>query len=249
MYKTLDESRALALEIAKGLPPGEEPRVALFPAAVAIEAVASVLRGVTHRKIVTGAQNIHHEKEGAFTGEISAGMALSAGAGAVLVGHSERRHVFHEPDAWMGRKVVRALDTGLVPILCIGETLEEREGGRTLQVLERQLSSGVDPVSSGPALARVVIAYEPVWAIGTGKTATPAEGEEAHRFIRKKLGEIFASRGETAGRAEETLILYGGSVKPQNAADLLLEEDIDGLLVGGASLEAASFLGICRAAA
>jgi triosephosphate isomerase (TIM) len=249
MHKTLDESRALALEIAKGLPAGEEPRVALFPAAVAIEAVASVLRGVTHRKVMIGAQNIHHEKEGAFTGEISASMALSAGAQVVLVGHSERRHVFHEREEWMGKKVARALDTGLVPVLCIGETIEEREGGRTLQVLERQLSSGVAPVGDGAALARIVIAYEPVWAIGTGKTATPAEGEEAHRFIRKKLGEIFASKGESAARAEETLILYGGSVKAQNAADLLVEEDIDGLLVGGASLEAASFLGICRAAA
>jgi triosephosphate isomerase len=249
MHKTLDESRALALEIAKGLPPGEEPGVALFPAAMAIEAVASVLRGVSHRKILVGAQNIHHEKEGAFTGEISAAMALSAGAGAVLVGHSERRHVFLEKEEWMGKKVARALQTGLVPILCIGEKIEERDAGRTFEVLERQLSSGLEPVADGTALARVVIAYEPVWAIGTGKTATPAEGEEAHRFIRRKLGEIFARKGDAARRAGETLILYGGSVKAQNAADLLLEEDIDGLLVGGASLDAASFLGICRAAA
>jgi triosephosphate isomerase len=248
MHKTLDEARTLAVEVARGLPAGEEPMVALFPAAVAIEAVSSILRGIPHRRITVGAQNVHHEKEGAFTGEISAAMAVSAGAGAVLVGHSERRHVFLEKEEWMGKKVSRAIESGLVPILCIGEKIEERESGRTFQVLESQLASGLALLADGASLARVVIAYEPVWAIGTGKTATPAEGEEAHRFIRGKLREAFASRGEPKERAEESLILYGGSVKAQNAAELLAEADIDGLLVGGASLEAASFLGICRAA-
>jgi triosephosphate isomerase len=200
-------------------------------------------------RILIGAQNIHFEKEGAFTGELSADMVLSTGAGAALIGHSERRHVFGEPDEWMGKKVLRALTSGLVPILCVGEKLEEREADRTEEVIGRQLAAGLRGISDAEALARVVIAYEPVWAIGTGRTATPAQGEEAHHFLRRELGKAFGALGAPVERAEKTLILYGGSVKPDNAADLVREPNIDGLLVGGASLKADSFLDIVGRAA
>ena len=248
MYLSVEEARALALEIARGFAALRGVQAALFPPAVALQAVVEAVRQ-TPARIVVGAQNIHFEKEGAFTGEISADMALSTGAGAALIGHSERRHVFGEPDEWMGRKVVRALGAGLVPILCVGEKLDEREAGRTEEVVARQLAAGLRGILEAEALARVVIAYEPVWAIGTGRTATPAQGGEVHRFLRRELGKAFGALGGSAERAAETPILYGGSVKPENAADLVREPDIDGLLVGGASLKADSFLEILRRAA
>jgi triosephosphate isomerase len=248
MYKNLSEARSLAEELARGLPPSQEPRVAVFPSFVALAAVSEVLRKAA-REVIVGAQNIHFEKEGAFTGEVSADMVRSAGAEAVLLGHSERRHIFLESDEVVGKKVARAVDAGLVPILCVGEKLEEREAGETFSVVTRQLNAGLLSLSTPEELARVVIAYEPVWAIGTGKTATPAQGQEVHKFIRGELGKAFASRRGTKERAEETLVLYGGSVKPENSPDLLAEPDIDGLLVGGASLKADSFLKICKAAA
>jgi triosephosphate isomerase len=247
MQKGPGEARALAGDIARGLPPADEPRVALFPPSVSIPAVAEAVRGAP-KQITVGAQNIHFEKEGAFTGEVSAEMVLEAGARAALIGHSERRHIFLETDEWIGRKVGRALAAGLVPILCVGEKLEEREAGSTLDVVRRQLSAGLAAVSDAASLARVVVAYEPVWAIGTGKTATPAQGQEVHRLVRDELARAFARLGAGEG-AEEILILYGGSVKPDNAADLLAEPDIDGLLVGGASLQAESFIRIVRAGA
>jgi len=248
MYKNLSEARALAEELAMGLPAGKEPKVAVFPSYISLAAVSEVLRGAS-RQVIVGAQNIHFEKEGPYTGEVSADMVRSAGGEAVLLGHSERRHIFAETDDVVGKKVARALDAGLIPVLCVGEKLEEREAGETCSVVARQLEAGLQGVSTSAELARVVIAYEPVWAIGTGKTATPAQGQEVHKFIRAELGKAFASRHESKDRAEETLVLYGGSVKPENSADLLSQADIDGLLVGGASLKADSFLKICKAAA
>jgi triosephosphate isomerase (TIM) len=248
MYKTPAEARALAEEIARGLPASAEPQVALFPPAVALTVVVDALRG-SPKRITVGAQNIHFEKEGAFTGEISADMVLAAGAGAALIGHSERRHIFLESDEWIGKKVARALATGLTPYLCVGEKLEEREADRTKDVVGRQLAAGISSITDPASLARVVVAYEPVWAIGTGRTATPEQGEEVHRFIRDQIAGAFAALGAPKARAEETMILYGGSVKPENAAAILAEANIDGLLVGGASLMADSFIRIVRAGA
>jgi triosephosphate isomerase len=254
MYKGLREARRLAEEILAGLPPpaaggpegGGRPRLGLFPNAVALSAVAALAAG--RNDVLVGAQNIHFEPEGAFTGEISAEMVLSAAARGVLLGHSERRHIFGETDATIGKKVLRALAAGLTPVLCVGETLAEREGGETRAVVRRQLSLALEGIAAADDLARITLAYEPVWAIGTGKTATPAQGEEVHAFLRSELEAAFGRLGADRERARETRILYGGSVKPANAAELLAEPDIDGLLVGGASLEAGSFLEICRAA-
>ncbi len=246
MNKTLSDARQLAADIAKGLRPGTNPQVGLFPSAIALTAVREAVNGAAHG-IVVGAQDIHWEANGAFTGENSAELVVSAGGGAVILGHSERRHVFGESDETVGRKVAHALGADLLPILCVGETLEERKAGNTMEVVDRQLTSGLELVTSAGSLSIVVIAYEPVWAIGTGKTATPAQGQEVHHFLRERLREIFRAAGGSGEEADSTRILYGGSAKPANAAELLAEEDIDGLLVGGASLEADSFLAICHA--
>lgn len=247
MNKTLSEAGEVAAQIAKGLRPGSEPQVGLFPSAIALSAVCHAVQGAAH-PILVGAQDIHWEARGAFTGENSAELVLSAGGEAVIVGHSERRHVFGESDEAAGKKVAHALEAGLLPILCVGETLEEREAGSTMEVVARQLESGVELVGSAEALSKVVIAYEPVWAIGTGRTATPAQGQEVQHFLRERMRTVFRAKGGTGEEADATRVLYGGSVKPANAAELLAEEDIDGLLVGGASLEADSFLAICHAA-
>ena len=246
MHKDLREARSLAEDIARGLPSG--PRVGLFPNAIALAPVVDVVRE-SKKQMIVGAQTIHWEEQGAFTGEIAASMVVASGAEAVLVGHSERRHVFGETDDEVGAKVAASLQSKLEPVLCVGEKLEEREAGTTKSVVSRQLHAGLERLSEAADLARVVIAYEPVWAIGTGKTATPAQGEEVHALLRNEMREAFRTRGGTGDEAEETLILYGGSVKPDNAGSLLAEEDIDGLLVGGASLDADSFLAICKAAA
>jgi triosephosphate isomerase len=202
-----------------------------FPSAVALEAVAQATRD--RRDIRVGAQNVHWEAKGAFTGELSVSMAAEAGAAAALVGHSERRHVFGETDDEAGRKVRAVLTGGLTPMLCVGERIEERDAGQTLAVVARQLAAlgGLDAATLG----RIVVAYEPVWAIGTGKTATPADAAEVHAAIRR----WFADRGVRSVR-----VLYGGSVKPENAAELVAEREIDGLLVGGASLDPASWAAI-----
>jgi triosephosphate isomerase len=244
MYKSLEEARRLAQDILARLPQRQtaKPTIGFFPNAVALSAVAEVAQGRTSQVLV-GAQNIHFEPEGAFTGEISAEMVLSAGAGGVILGHSERRHVFGETDDMVGKKVVRALAAGLTPILCVGETIEEREAGRTEEVVQRQLHEGLRGLDSDEQIARIILAYEPVWAIGTGKTATPQQGQEVQRFLRERLADRLAS----SAHAQDIQILYGGSVKPENAQNLIAEEDIDGFLVGGASLKADSFLGICEA--
>ncbi len=246
MHKTPSEARTLAADIAGALELSPEAglRVGLFPNYVAL---AAVVETCASSAVLVGAQDLHWEEAGAYTGAISAAMITGAGATAVLIGHSERRHVFGESDEETGRKVARAIAAGLEPVLCVGEKLAERSAGETMAVVSRQLRAGLEPVATADALARVTIAYEPVWAIGTGETATPDQGQEVHRAIRAELADRFAAAGGSGG-AERTPILYGGSVKPENAGALLAEDDIDGLLVGGASLTAESFVKICEAA-
>ena len=207
-----------------------------FPPAVSLERVALALS--ERPGLLVGAQNVHWEAKGAFTGELSVAMAKDAGARAVLVGHSERRHVFGETDEETGLKARAVLDGGMVPVLCVGETLAEREAGNTLEVVQRQLAA-VASLEPG-ALAKIVVAYEPVWAIGTGKNATPADAAAVHGAIRS----WFVDRGVPAA---ELRVLYGGSVKPGNASELLRENEVNGLLVGGASLDPVSWHEICSA--
>ncbi|HSJ25743.1 MAG TPA: triose-phosphate isomerase [Longimicrobiales bacterium] len=213
--------------------------VIFFPPAISLTAARQALHG--REDVALGVQNIHWEPAGAFTGEVAAGMAAQAGAAFALAGHSERRHTFGETDAEVGRKVAAALGAGLTPVACVGETLDEREAGRLQQVLQRQLDAIIDALP-GDAADSLLLAYEPVWAIGTGKTATPADASEAHGILRERVAGRF---GEDAAAALP--ILYGGSVKPDNAAELLAAPGVDGLLVGGASLDAAAFAAICRA--
>ena len=204
--------------------------VVLIPSAVSITAVRTALARRTD--ILVGAQNIHTEPKGAFTGEVSAAMVRDAGARVVLVGHSERRHVFGEPDSATTIKCRLALENGLTPVLCVGEKLEERESGRTEEVVLRQLRAGLAGLQPA-ALSKVLIAYEPVWAIGTGRTATPADAADVHRSLRAAVSALSGSPKVAAAIP----ILYGGSVNEQNAAALLGADGVDGLLVGGASLD------------
>jgi triosephosphate isomerase len=217
------------------LPEGRE--VWFFPPAVSIEAVAQAL--AARPGFLAGAQDVHWEPKGAFTGAVSAPLAAAAGAGAVLVGHSERRHVFGETDEETGKKVAAVLAAGLVPVLCVGETLAQREAGETLGIVTRQLGAALGALD-GTTLGRVTIAYEPVWAIGTGRNATPSDAAAVHREIRAWL------RSRKAGA---TRILYGGSVSRKNAAELLAEPELDGVLVGGASLEPAGWAELVRTGA
>ena len=191
--------------------------------------------------IKVGAQNVHFEKSGAYTGEVSVSMLKELDIDLCIVGHSERREYFKESDEFINQKVKAVLEIGMKPILCIGEKLEEREGGKTLQVLAKQIKGGLVDLSKEEA-EKVIIAYEPVWAIGTGKTATPEMAEETHKAIRNVLTEMFGK-----DVADKMIIQYGGSMKPENAKDLLSQEDIDGGLVGGASLKADSFFEIIKA--
>ena len=204
-------------------------------------AIAAVSHEVDGTRLEVGAQNVHVKEEGAFTGEVSGKMLVASGAKWVIVGHSERRQHCGETDAIVGDKALAALACGLAPIACVGELLSERDGGRTLEVVLRQLDALVPAVEKAPGT--VAIAYEPVWAIGTGRTATPEQAEEVHAAIRKRLAE----RG--AELAEKTRILYGGSVKPDNAEAIFAQPNVDGGLIGGASLDAAQFLAIVHAAA
>jgi triosephosphate isomerase (TIM) len=203
-------------------------------------ALAAVAHELADTRVGVAGQNVHPKDSGAFTGEISPGMLLEAGAKWVIIGHSERRQYFGESDAFIGEKVVAALAKGLRPIACVGETLEQREKGETLAVVSRQLDAFARSLADRPGVG--VIAYEPVWAIGTGKVASPEQAQEVHAAIRAQLIKV--------GRefAEKTLILYGGSVKGSNASGLLDRADIDGALVGGASLDAADFSAIAAAA-
>ena len=213
--------------------------VAVCPPFVYLQAVAKAL---SSSSIAVGAQDIYFEPEGAFTGEISASMLKDIGCLYCLCGHSERRHVIGESDELINKKVAAAIAGGLLPILCVGELLEEREASQTNEVVTRQVKEDLAGLSAEKLMA-VTIAYEPVWAIGTGLTATPEQAQEVHDFIRKLLGQMYDEK-----IAEEIRILYGGSVKPNNAAELMGQKDIDGSLVGGASLKADDFLAIIQAA-
>jgi len=236
MHKTLAEARELAREIVRGVGPQTRAEVVLGPPYTALAAVAKELEG---SPVKLAAQDTFWEEKGAYTGAIAPGMLADVGCTYVIVGHSERRQHFGDTDEMVNRKVLAALQAGLNPIMCVGETLEEREAERTFQVVETQVRQGLAGFPAAET-ARLVVAYEPVWAIGTGKTATPDQAQEVHRLIRNLLKEVLGT--EAIG------ILYGGSVTPDNAADLMAEPDLDGALVGGASLKAASFLGIIAAA-
>ena len=239
MHKTLRESAALAAAVVTRAGAMADVDIVLAPTAPALAAVSAAVDG--HR-IGVAAQNMHWEREGAFTGEISAAMIRDTGASWVIIGHSERRQLFGETDESVARKVRAALTARLTPIVCIGETLAERDAGDTLAVLDRQVRRGLDDVT-GSELASFVIAYEPVWAIGTGRTATPAQAQQAHAHIRQRLTQWFGADASAACR-----LLYGGSVKPDNAQALLAQPDIDGALVGGASLDLDAFMAIVSAA-
>jgi triosephosphate isomerase len=209
--------------------------LAVFPPSVYLDAVRDSVAGSA---LAFGAQNMYHQPDGAFTGEISASMLVDLGCRYVILGHSERRHILGETDEEVHKKVVVALAAGLAPIVCLGELLAEREEGRTGEVIRKQFAGSLGNLSAGQ-IAQVVIAYEPVWAIGTGKVATPQQAEEVHKDLRK----ILTDRYNTT-IAQATCILYGGSVKASNAAELLAQGNVDGALVGGASLKADEFLGI-----
>jgi triosephosphate isomerase len=229
----------LAAGVAQASKELDRVEVLVAPPFTAIAAVAHELHEAKS-KVGLAAQNMHFENSGAFTGEISASMLKDAGATWVILGHSERRHVFGEGDELIAKKVAAAMAAGLRPIACVGETLEEREKGTTLEVVERQVRAFVDELEKQPGFG--VIAYEPVWAIGTGKVAKPEDAQEVHQMIRNLLAK------SSPELAFATLILYGGSVKGDNAEGLLGQDDIDGALVGGASLDAAGFAKIAQAA-
>jgi triosephosphate isomerase len=232
MFKTVHEAVVFMKE-CRGLVKGiDDVEIVIAPPFTAIHAAAEAAR--TTNLGVAG-QDLFWEREGAYTGEVSAGMLAEAGAEYVIIGHSERRRLFGETDATVNRKVRAALGARLVPIVCIGETLEEREAGRTMQVLDRQIKDGLEGFSADD-LEPLVVAYEPVWAIGTGRNATPDQAQEAHAHIRARLRQWFG--GDAAERCR---ILYGGSVKPDNIAEIVRQSDVDGALVGGASLDLASF--------
>jgi triosephosphate isomerase len=234
MYKTVPEAVALATEVRGGAS-RRDVEVVLGPPTTALQAVAAVVKGTA---IGVAAQNMHAENEGAFTGEVSPLMLKDAGCTHVILGHSERRQLFGETDDGVARKTEAALRHGLTPIVCVGELLAERESDRTREVVERQIERALRGLDAD-RVTRLVVAYEPVWAIGTGRTATPAQAQEVHAFVR---GLVARSHGDAAASALR--ILYGGSVKPDNIGALMSEADVDGALVGGASLTAASFLKI-----
>ena len=230
---------ALAEAVAKKAEEIDGVDLAVCPPSCYLDAVGRAIAG---SKVALGAQNMYHEKDGAFTGELSAAMLCDLGCKCVILGHSERRHVLGETDAAINRKVHAALAAGLIPIVCVGELLAEREAGQTLPVIRRQFDGSLAGLSADQMM-KIVIAYEPVWAIGTGKVATPQQAEDVHLGLRKIMEERY-----NKSLAERVRIQYGGSVKPENAAELLKQPDIDGALVGGASLKADQFLGIVAGA-
>jgi len=229
-------AREFVTQFLRAYPRSKNRTVILCPSAVALEAVRTGLGDRT--EILTGIQNIHTEPKGAFTGECSASMAKEAGASVVIVGHSERRHVFGETIEQTALKCLRAFESGMTPMLCVGEKIDQREAGTTEEIVIEQLRGGLARLTADQIL-QMPIAYEPVWAIGTGKTATPADASAVHKVIRQTLTEIAGSG------ASKTAILYGGSVNEGNAASLLAAADVSGLLVGGASLDAAGWARIC----
>jgi triosephosphate isomerase len=239
MHKTAEESAALATEIAAALKANpSDYEVVVCPTYVALDRVATALKGTS---VAIGAQDMHWEKQGAFTGKISGDMLASLGVTYVILGHSEQRPNSGETDATVNKQVVTAMADGLAPLVCVGETLEERECNFTEKVVEMQMRGAYAGISAADA-RKTVVAYEPVWAIGTGRTATSQQAQDVHKFIRGLLASIY----DTA-TAESVRIQYGGSMKPENAAELLAQPDVDGGLIGGAALKADAFLGIIHA--
>src|SRR5262245_62014130 len=232
MHKTVQEATSFGREFSSLVKSLSTVELILAPPFTALAAASEIARNTP---IDIAAQDVFFEREGAFTGEISAAMIRDAGASHVIVGHSERRRLFGDTDEWVNRKARTAIAGELTPIICIGETLAEREAGETLAVLDRQIRAALDALTADQ-IGSALVAYEPVWAIGTGKNATPAEADEAHRHIRGRIRQWF---GGTP--AEACRILYGGSVKPDNIRDLIGLPDVDGALVGGASLDVRSF--------
>ncbi len=235
MFKTVQETVVFVKELKRLVKDIDDVEIVVAPPFTAIHAAAEAARNTN---IGIAAQDAFWEREGAFTGEIAPGMIKEAGAEYVIIGHSERRRMFAETDAIVNRKAVAAVAAGLGTIVCIGETLEERERNETLAVLDRQIKDGFDGLT-GEHVAELVVAYEPVWAIGTGRTATAAQAGEAHAHIRSRLRQWFG--GDAADRCH---VIYGGSVKPDNIRELIAEPDVDGALVGGASLDVKSFADI-----
>jgi triosephosphate isomerase len=239
MHKTTAEARELVLGLAPLLTEvAGRVQVAVAPPFTSLVAVAEALRGTP---VELAAQDVHWEAQGAYTGEVSAAMLADVGVRHVIVGHSERRQLFGETDRSVHDKTAAVLEAGLLPIVCVGETLQQREAGQTLEVVSRQVRAALEGLATAE-LARLTVAYEPVWAIGTGRTATTAQAQEVHAAIR----ELLAAMGP--GVADQVRIQYGGSVKPDNAAELMAQPDVDGALVGGASLKASDFSQIVKGA-
>ena len=236
MFKTIGEALALVRKLNISVGQMRDREILVCPPFTALKSVSEILGDSV---IKLGAQNMHHEKEGAFTGDISPGMLVDIGVSYVILGHSERRHVFGEKDDFIAKKVVAAISNKLKPILCVGEKIEERQAGQTASVVLGQLTGGLKLLPKDQA-DQLTIAYEPVWAIGTGHTATPKQAQDVHGVIRAELQKLFGPVGE------QIRILYGGSVKPENIDELMSQLDIDGALVGGASLTAESFSRIVR---
>ena len=232
MHKTVEEAIAFTTAFRERVKDMTDVEIVIAPPFTAIRAVADATLGT---RIAVAGQDLYWETRGAFTGEVSAVMLTDAGASHVILGHSERRHLFGETDAAVNAKVRSAVGSRLRPIMCVGETLDERESNLTLAVLDRQVEQGLADVTAEQA-AGLIVAYEPVWAIGTGRNATPAQAQEAHAHIRRRLEQVLGR--ETADRCR---VIYGGSVKPANVRELSAQTDVDGALVGGASLDAGSF--------
>ena len=232
MHKTVSEAVALVQALRAAVADVRDVDIGVAPPFTALLAVAEAMRG---SNMFLSAQNMHQEARGAFTGEIAPAMLTDVGCSRVIIGHSERRQSFGETDVSVNRKLHAALESQLDPILCVGETLEQREANATLRVLERQLRDGLAGISP-EGIPRIVIAYEPVWAIGTGKTATPEQAQEVHAFMRTLVGTLYGKP-----LADDVRIQYGGSVNPGNIRTLMAQPDVDGALVDGASLDAASF--------
>ncbi len=237
MFKTQKEAADTITALRAEVDNAAGVEVVVCPTYTSLAASAAALKGST---IGLGAQNVHYADEGAFTGELSTGMLIDAGCSHVIIGHSERRQYFKENDDFIGKKLAKILTTELTPILCCGETLEEREAGKVETVILGQLKNAMSGLTED-SLSRIIIAYEPIWAIGTGKTATPEIAEEVHAMIRKWLAQAYSKSFSDSIR-----ILYGGSVKPGNVSELMSQPDIDGALVGGASLDAPTFAQIVK---
>ncbi len=237
LNKTIFESRQLSTQLVESLKTIEDREIIIAPVFTALSTVAEIVKS---SPIQLAAQNCYPATSGAFTGEVSPTFLQDAGCQYVIIGHSERRQLLQETNSFINQKLLSVIETGLKPILCIGETLQEREDDQMMEVLSQQIREGLASLTTDQ-MATVVIAYEPIWAIGTGKTASTEQAQEAHAFIRNLLQDLF-----TSATAEQTRILYGGSVKPDNVDDLMAQKDIDGALVGGASLKAEDFMRIVR---